>query len=59
MKIICNKKEFAELVRNCDGTLFNDGCNCCVFVGLCSQGCSLDTSGMDFIEDICEISVEE
>ena len=59
MKIICNKKEFAELVRNCECTLSNDGCNACVFVGLCSQGCSVARDGMDFIEDICEISVEE
>lgn len=59
MKIICNKKEFVELVRNCEYALHNDGCNICVFSGLCSQGCSLDRGCMDFIEDICEFSLEE
>ena len=59
MKIICNKKEFVELVRSCEGTLLSDACNYCAFSGLCSQGCSLDTRGMDFIEDICEFPLEE
>ena len=59
MKIICNKKEFAEMVRSCEGAIASDDCNACVFAGLCSHCCSLERGSMDFIEDVCEISTEE
>lgn len=54
MKIVCSKQEFALMVRACECNLISDTCNGCLFYGLCK---SLDT-GVEGIEDICEISVE-
>ena len=53
MKILCDKNEFALLVRNCQKAEFNTLCDSCVFFDLCS-----DTDAIHRIEDICEIVTE-
>jgi hypothetical protein len=50
MKILCDKYEFALLVRECQRCDSQEQCVGCLFIGLCGQGI-----GMDRIEDICEI----
>ena len=61
MKIVCNKNEFAELVRSCvrASSVYN-GCSSCVFATLCTQGGDpTDNEIMCVIEDICEIVVND
>ena len=56
MKIICNKSEFAMLIRNCHyDTCFED-CNNCWFQQICSEmNAMTETEIMSSIEDICTI----
>ena len=59
MKIICDKDEFALLVRECQLCEAQNKCGDCLFGGLCSvAGNEEEMYMMDGIEDICEISVE-
>ena len=53
MKLLCDKDEFALLVRECMLTESQRGCRGCLFKGLCGEDV-----GMDSIEDICEIVTE-
>lgn len=56
MKIICNKMEFAQLVRNCAWSHDNEGCCGCIFITMCSGVDQPDGSElMESIEDICEV----
>lgn len=60
MKIICNKKEYAALVRGCQESeygRYGASCSGCVFARVCSQGNIERDDGdvMTHIEDICEI----
>ena len=56
MKIICNKREFALLVRECALTKNEDTCRGCLFASICAQGGdSLYDEIMEAIEDICEV----
>lgn len=55
MKIVCNKNEFALLVRACECNIISDTCNGCLFFGLC---CAPEAA-IDGVEEICEISDEE
>ncbi len=57
MNIVCNKNEFAMLVRNCQR---NEGeCEGCLFTSVCSgAGCVEDGDIMSYIEDICEVVVD-
>lgn len=61
MKIICNKKEFAELVRGCyENSTNNESCECCLFLEACSRGYTTGTGDIiTGIEDICVIVDEE
>lgn len=61
MKIVCNKSEFAMLVRNCQRSRVEDGCCGCIFGYFCSQGTEFvdEDDVMDKIEDICEIEVSD
>lgn len=60
MKIICNKEEFASLVRNCLLGARYEACAGCPFRGVCSAGGEpvYDEHIMSRIEDICEIEVD-
>ena len=56
MKIICNKSEFAMLIRNCQyGKCFEE-CKNCWFQQICSEMNEMtETEIMSSIEDICTI----
>ena len=58
MKIVCNQREFAALVRSCAGVCASvyTSCSGCVFSGVCTQGGDpADGDIMFSVEDICEI----
>lgn len=56
MKIICNKREFAQLVRECANVSNNEKCHGCIFAPICTQGGdALYDEIMVRIEDICEV----
>ena len=59
MKLICNKEEFATLIRSClSGNAFESCCGC-AFTPFCSQFREMEEDDyMKNIEDICEISLE-
>ena len=57
MKILCDKDEFALLVRKCQYNESFENCRGCIFNGLC--GVADEKIIMDSIEDICELSLEE
>ncbi len=61
MKIICNKNEFANMVRSCLISHKNGHCLDCVFSCVCTMGtgCEDDDYEMRCIEDICEIAGDE
>lgn len=54
MRITCDYKEFADLVRWCNLTkLLEDGCDNCPFLRPCQRGCkgiipSIDEADIDF-----------
>ena len=59
MKILCDKDEFALLVRECQLCETADACRGCFFTGLCSAvGNEDEMYIMSGIEDICEISTK-
>ena len=60
MKIICNKQEFAALVRSCMGSARFEACVGCPFASICTAGGEIqfEDQKMTRIEDICEIEVE-
>lgn len=56
MKIVCDKAEFAMLIRNCWYDLQNEDCQHCWFAKLCSQMNAIsDKEIMQSIEDLCVI----
>lgn len=55
MKIVCDKDDFALLVRECQLCETQDACRGCLFSGLCSAVTKDGLTIMDGIEDICEI----
>ena len=57
MKITCNKKEFAALVRECYRAARDGSCCGCLFSPVCTSGSDpvYDDQIMTRIEDICEI----
>ena len=56
MKIICNKYEFAMLIRNCNYDKCFDDCKNCWFQQICSEmNATTGTEIMSRIEDICAI----
>lgn len=57
MKIICNKSEFAMLVRNCAYEHQTNDCQNCLFSDVCSETNAIDYQFeiMSRIEDICTI----
>ena len=59
MKIICNKNEFAALIRQCYQSARD--CGCCIFSPVCTSGCeqTYDDQIMSRVEDICEIEVDD
>lgn len=59
MKIICNQKEFAALVRECYRSTRDGSCCGCLFCPVCSGGADLidEDKFMTRIEDICDIEV--
>lgn len=59
MKIICNKKEFAALVRECYRGARDGSCVGCLFAAVCTAGREqmYEDQVMTRIEDICEIEV--
>lgn len=59
MKIICNKDEFADMIRACLINHVEGRCMDCVFSCVCTmgEGCEDDDAAMRCIEDICEIEV--
>lgn len=61
MKIICNKDEFAMLVRSCSTSSREEHCCGCIFAPVCSQDHEMsdDCEIMVGIEDICEIAGDE
>ena len=59
MKILCDKDEFALLVRECQMCESQDACRGCFFTGLCSAVENEEGMyAMSGIEDICEIVTE-
>lgn len=60
MKIICNKEDFATLVRSCVSSYHFENCCGCVLYAFCSRYQELDELDiMRSIEEICEISEKE
>ena len=60
MKILCDKDEFAMLVRGCVYGKRDGQCCGCVFACVCSQESEpTETDVMCTIDDICEIVSEE
>lgn len=59
MKIVCNQKEFAALVRECYRCAREEACAGCPFASICTAGDEpmYDDQIMSRIEDICEIEV--
>ena len=59
MKILCDKEEFALLVRECASTSMNvtngKACDGCLFCGFCDTSLKEPFGFMAGIEDICEI----
>ena len=59
MKILCDKDEFALLVRECANNSMNvtNGkvCDGCLFCGICDTSIGEHFGIMTVIEDICEI----
>ena len=57
MKIICNKSEFAMLVRSCAYEHQSNDCQNCLFSDVCSETNAIDYQFeiMSRIEDICTI----
>lgn len=60
MKIVCNQKEFAALVRECYRCAREEYCTGCPFASICTAGNEpvYEDQIMTRIEDICEIEVE-
>lgn len=58
MKVVCSKNEFALLVRECQCNIADDYCHTCLFAGVCNTSKENPDAIMNYIEDICEISVE-
>ena len=57
MKIVCNKTEFAALVRYCAWEMEHEECAGCPFVAMCSND-HLREDGVyeiSCIEDLCEV----
>ena len=61
MKITCNKKEFAALVRECYRAARDGSCYGCLFAPVCTSGSDRvnDDQIMTRIEEICEIEVSD
>ena len=61
MKIVCNKEEFAALIRQCYRSTRDCSCDGCPFSPICTSGCdqTYDDQIMSRIEDICEIEVSD
>ena len=57
MTILCDKDEFALLVRKCQHNETFENCRGCLFDGLC--GVADEKIIMDSIEDICVIDTAE
>ena len=57
MTILCDKDEFALLVRKCQRNETFENCRGCLFNGLC--GVADEKIIMDSIEDICVIDPAE
>lgn len=56
MKIICNKSEFAMLIRNCQYDKSFEDCKNCWFQKMCSKmNAMMEMEIMSGIEDICTI----
>lgn len=58
MKIVCNKNEFAALVRSCVSAETLDTCRGCFFTDMCATGSNYEEGvvfEMNGIEDICEV----
>ena len=56
MKIICNKSEFAMLIRNCQYDKCFEECKNCWFQQICSEMNTIkEPEIMSSIEDICTI----
>lgn len=55
MKIICDQKEFAALVKSCMGSQIYDDCRGCIMGALCSRGEIKEDIPMSEIDDICEV----
>lgn len=56
MKIICNKSEFAMLIRNCQYDKCFEDCKNCWFQHICSEmNAMTEPEIMSRIEDICTI----
>ena len=55
MKIICNKEEYALLVRECQCNIIEASCGGCLFAGMCNTYKEMPDAVMEYIEDICEI----
>lgn len=52
MKIICNKKEFAKLVRDCKRP--SNCCGCALFSVCSMMSDSIDDLNVDIV-DLCEV----
>ena len=56
MKIICNKSEFAILIRNCNDDKCVEDCKNCWYKQICSEmNAMTEHEIMSSIEDICTI----
>ena len=61
MKIICDQKEFAALVRECYRSTRDGSCYGCLFASICTAGNEpmCEDQIMSRIEDICDIEVAD
>lgn len=58
MKIICNKDEYALMVRFCERMEAENACRGCLFECVCMKGDELcEGAWLSQIEDVCEIEV--
>ena len=56
MKIICNKPEFAMLIRNCQYDKCFEDCKNCWFQQICSEMNAIkEPEIMSSIEDVCTV----
>lgn len=60
MKILCNKDEFAALVRQCYRCARDNSCDGCLFASVCTSGreAMYEDQIMSRIDDICEVEVD-